>query len=485
MESTELRKEAVSQPPSHAFDVFISYSRKDRDFAVRLENALESYRFPRSLRSVKRNLNVFRDESDIVAAEDYHRTIKQELAGSAKLVIVCSPGARASKFVEDEIRRFIENHGEQDIIPVLVRGKANNETTDENEKAFPEVLCENRMPLAANFLGWDTHKGKLHKGPFSSSFYSVLAAIHGIDRRKLEQIDEKVRARRLALTLSIATAIIMILLVALVFAVFSWQKALAAKKDADDQRDIADDQRNKAIAAQRKLQLQLLRAIAANTIKDVLSIESLPGEIFVTDPDDWVTLMKKNDQVFLTAREYNSGRILAAGHDGVLTKADQEGKFLQPAFEWLTANGARSILFSTGHCEVYPKYPDQYPDPGNFSRLSEQLKGWKYTVQPVPGVIDDAHLKGKGVLVIGNAWGNLTDTEIKAIENFVSNGGGLFVVGLGWSWNQLSTTNPYFKCKEQEQIQGQNVNDMSTYPMNRVVEPYKMRWTEKDVPRGQ
>lgn len=485
MESTNLREKAVGQQSSHAFDVFISYSRKDRDFAVRLENALESYRFPRSLKSVKRNLNVFRDEADIVASEDYHRTIKEELAGSAKLVVVCSPDARKSKFVDDEIRRFIENHGEEDIIPVLVRGKANNETPDENEMAFPAALCENRMPLAANFLGWETHKGKLHKGPLGSSFYSVLAAIHGIDRRKLEQIDEKVRARRRALTLGAASIIILILSVALVFAVRSQRKAVEATKAEKKAKDEAVVAKNEAIAqkgiavkAQRKLQLQLLRAIAANTIKDVLSIESLPGEIFVTDPDDWVTLMKKNDQVFLTAREYNSGRVLAAGHDGVLTKADQEGKFLQPAFEWLKANGDPSILFSTGHCEVEPTVLP-------LTELFEQLKEWKYTVQPVPGVIDDAHLKGKGVLVIGNAWGNLTDTEIKAIEKFVSNGGGLFVVGLGWSWNQDSTTNPDFKCKEQEQIQGQNVNDMSTYPMNRVVEPYKMRWTEKDIPRGQ
>jgi len=60
-------------------------------FAVRLENALESYRFPKSLQSVKRSLNVFRDESDITASDDYHRTIEQHLKGSAKLLVICSP----------------------------------------------------------------------------------------------------------------------------------------------------------------------------------------------------------------------------------------------------------------------------------------------------------------------------------------------------------------------------------------------------------
>jgi WD40 repeat protein len=232
MESTDLRKEAGSKPPSPTFDVFLSYSRKDRDFAVKLENALESYRYPQSLKRDKRNLNVFRDEADIEAAEDYYRTIEGHLKGSAKLVVLCSPDARHSKFVEDELRRFIESHSEQDVIPVLVRGKANNETTDESEKAFPEVLCGNRIPLAANFLGHDVHKGRLDKGPFRSSFFSILSAIYGIDRRRLEQIDERQRARRRAIALGTAAAIILILSVALVFALISRHQAVVARNEA-------------------------------------------------------------------------------------------------------------------------------------------------------------------------------------------------------------------------------------------------------------
>ena len=227
-----MRERSASRKPSHAFDVFLSYSRKDKEVAARLENALESYKFPRSLKTAKRTLNVFRDESDIEAADDYHRAIEEHIKGSAKLVVLCSPNARQSKYVEDEIRRFIESHGEHDIIPILVKGKANNEAIDENDKAFPEILCQDRMPLAANFLGCDTHKGKLHKGPFRSSFYSVLAAINGVDRRRLEQLDEKIRTRRLILGLSTASAIILVLAIALIFAVISQRKAVAATNEA-------------------------------------------------------------------------------------------------------------------------------------------------------------------------------------------------------------------------------------------------------------
>jgi WD40 repeat protein len=236
MESTELGKAANSQQPSHVFDVFLSYSRKDRDFAVKLENALESYRPPKNLKRVKRNLNVFRDEADIEASEDYYRTIEKHLKGSAKLVVICSPDARNSKYIEDEIRRFMEVHGEKDIIPVLVRGKANNETTDESEKAFPDILCENRMPLAASFLGCNV-KDKLDKSQFRSSWYSILSAIYGIDRRKLEQIDEKLRARKRNIALGATVAITLVLSVSLVFALISRWEAVKARENAERRRN--------------------------------------------------------------------------------------------------------------------------------------------------------------------------------------------------------------------------------------------------------
>jgi len=182
--------------------------------------------------------------------------------------------------------------------------------------------------------------------------------------------------------------------------------------------------------------------------------------------------MKRREQTFVTARAYHSGRVLAVAHDGVLAEVDRSKGFLKRAFQWLTGpHGAHSILVSIGHCEWFPTRSPQ-------STLPELLEEWKYTVKDVPAMIDDAQLKDGGVLVIGNAWGNLADTEIKAIEKFVSNGGGLLVAGLGWSWKAYGAKDGYV-CNGQ--AQGQDVNDLSTYPMNRAVEPYKMQWIEKAI----
>ena len=148
--------EPVTEMPSYANDVFMSYSRKDKEFARKLEKALEEYKPPKDLKVPQRNLVVFRDEADFTGVE-YHQSIEHHLKNSAKLIILCSPDSRKSPYVNDEVRRFAKLHNSADnIIPVLVSGIPNNEAKpgQEEEKAFPEGLCEamgaQGMPLAAN-----------------------------------------------------------------------------------------------------------------------------------------------------------------------------------------------------------------------------------------------------------------------------------------------------------------------------------------------
>src|SRR3954447_15021837 len=113
--------------PSYAHDVFISYSRRDKAFAVELEHALRRYKPPSDLGVRDGYINVFRDENDFTAG-DYRKVLDKELAGSATLVVVCSPNARESLFVDEEIRRFAKGRGENpDIVPILFSGVPNNE----------------------------------------------------------------------------------------------------------------------------------------------------------------------------------------------------------------------------------------------------------------------------------------------------------------------------------------------------------------------
>lgn len=203
------------------------------------------------------------------------------------------------------------------------------------------------------------------------------------------------------------------------------------------------------------------------------SEEAAPGSIEVTTPGKWNS-WGSGDSVYATSREYNDGRVLAFGHDDILGISDNNRDILKKSFEWLSgSSNTDMILFSSGHCEWVPvKYPSK------AQKLFTALEGWGYKTKSLPGTITKEQLKGASVLVIGNAWGDLTSSEIVVIENFVSNGGGLLAAGLGWSWINYSAEDGFI-CVGKNQ--NQDIKDLSTYPMNRIVGPYGIRWTSEAV----
>src|SRR6266545_2371530 len=96
------------------FGAFISYKREDEPFALKLEKALERYTPSKDLKLPQRHLNIFRDKEDLTGTEYYH-SIDKYLHESAKLIVLCSPHARTSPYVNDEIRRFAKTKGPDDI----------------------------------------------------------------------------------------------------------------------------------------------------------------------------------------------------------------------------------------------------------------------------------------------------------------------------------------------------------------------------------
>jgi hypothetical protein len=180
------------------FDVFVSYSRRDKDFCALLERSLRAYRPPGELNLGQRRLSVFRDTSDLLGA-DYYASIERYLRGARKLIVVCSPDARSSPFVNDEIRRFVAARDPDHIIPIIVAGLPNNDAKpdEQAEMAFPDALCSAlKMPLAIDYRRFDIKKNKLDRGDYAGSWYQLLASI--LDRSR-EEIEERERKRAAAL----------------------------------------------------------------------------------------------------------------------------------------------------------------------------------------------------------------------------------------------------------------------------------------------
>src|SRR5258708_38103408 len=85
---------------------FISYSRKDVDFARRLTNDL-----------VKLGVDIWIDLEDIPAGLKWSTAIQQGLTSSDIMMLVVSPDSIASTNVEDEWQYFLDKH--KPLIPVL------------------------------------------------------------------------------------------------------------------------------------------------------------------------------------------------------------------------------------------------------------------------------------------------------------------------------------------------------------------------------
>ena len=131
----------ISMPRRYA--AFISYAHADEIMAARLHKALETYPVPRHLRAEgKTTKPVFRDVAELTAAHSLSEKIRDAVKGSRVLIVLCSPAAKASHWVNEEIGLFRELHGESAILSAIIEGTP--------ETAFPEALTEGgREPLAA------------------------------------------------------------------------------------------------------------------------------------------------------------------------------------------------------------------------------------------------------------------------------------------------------------------------------------------------
>lgn len=211
-------------------------------------------------------------------------------------------------------------------------------------------------------------------------------------------------------------------------------------------------------------------SLKLQSAKDILALSaSVPGEITVEDNDVWKRWSDGNI-VYAASRLYIKGRILAFGHDDILRLKGNE-KDIEQSLNWLSgASKNKVVAFSTGNCEWVPSRSSEE----EREQLYSTIKGWGFDVKKVEGELAEESLKGIGVLVIGNAWGSISQSEITAIKSFVARGGGLFTAGLGWSWKAYGHKDSH-KCTGN--TEGQIPEDLATYPMNRVMKEFGASWT--------
>ncbi len=121
---------------------FISYQRKDEEWAERLRKKLEHYRLPSNIRKQNTSLPkeirpIFRDALELTGGF-LAKEIETALQQSKYLIVICSPNSAKSPWVNKEIQTFIDLGREDRIIPFIIDGTpfSDNEETE----CFPPAL---------------------------------------------------------------------------------------------------------------------------------------------------------------------------------------------------------------------------------------------------------------------------------------------------------------------------------------------------------
>lgn len=135
------------------YRAFLSYSHRDAAAARKLHRWLERYRVPAALRK-ERIAPVFRDRDELASSSALGASLEQALDASEALVVVCSPAAAASKWVNEEVRTFRTRHPDRPVLAFVVAGDPGlDPRSAPGEAAFPLQLALADVAAGEGALG--------------------------------------------------------------------------------------------------------------------------------------------------------------------------------------------------------------------------------------------------------------------------------------------------------------------------------------------
>ena len=219
-------------PGERRYWAFLSYAHADAKAADKLHRELEGFRVPAQLVGrphplgtiPKRLSPVFRDRQELAAASNLGREIAEAMEASNYLIVLCSPAAARSKWVDQEIREFRRLYGAERILAAILDGDP--ACDDAQIACFPPALREDLSlePIAADLrVSGDGWRG---------GFLKIVAGMLDVGLDDLVQRDQQRRHKRMA-WISVASLVGMTATSGL--AVF-----------ALDQRDAAREERRQA-----------------------------------------------------------------------------------------------------------------------------------------------------------------------------------------------------------------------------------------------
>jgi hypothetical protein len=223
------------------YRAFISYSHADKACAGWLHRTLETYRIPARLVGTAGALGpvparlapIFKDREELPAAGDLSVELKAALARSMFLIVVASPAAAVSRWVNEEVLQFKAMHGEGRVLALIADG-------DPGGVAGPECF-----PPALKFqLVADGTVGAVPAEPIAAdlrpggdgkrlSRLKLVAGLSGVPLDALVQREAQRRQRRLGALAAAAAVLAALMGVLALFAVQGQREAERQRAEAD------------------------------------------------------------------------------------------------------------------------------------------------------------------------------------------------------------------------------------------------------------
>lgn len=195
------------------YDAFISYSHKDcGNIAPAIQKAIENIGKPWYL--LKRNLTVFRDETNLAATPELWNTIASELDNADNLILLASPIAQKSYWVNKELEYWFSKERTGKLYIMLCQGEIHwdynsNDFNWDRTNSLPSILKNkfNQEPLwidLSEFVNKDNLSINYKSPSFTSNLVKIVAGITGKSPREIES-DELSRKRKTTAALFISS----------------------------------------------------------------------------------------------------------------------------------------------------------------------------------------------------------------------------------------------------------------------------------------
>ncbi|MGO9062165.1 MAG: TIR domain-containing protein, partial [Candidatus Binataceae bacterium] len=228
------------------YRAFLSYSHRDRSWGKWLHTALESYRVDRDLVGretpvgpVPKTLRpIFRDREDFSAGHSLTEQTLAALEASQFLIVLCSPNAAQSRYVNEEVRRFKIMGRSDRVIPIIVDGQPGSP----DRECFPQALRfkvgpdgkvteEAQEPIAAD--------ARREGDGRQIAKQKTIAGLLGLPLDEIVRRTERARKRANAFWGAFAGLFLLLAVAAGGSAVYAYQKLFQSEERLDSAIEIA------------------------------------------------------------------------------------------------------------------------------------------------------------------------------------------------------------------------------------------------------